>query len=92
MSTSAPAGIANRNMGRLFATCTIETMKGSGLRLVMSHPEATLDIQPPIFETTVAIHISANTLWRNGAHADTATRGGEVAAGTRAVDSLMPVN
>jgi hypothetical protein len=45
MSTSAPAGIANRNIGRLFATCTIETMSGWGSRLVMSQPEATLDIQ-----------------------------------------------
>jgi hypothetical protein len=35
-------------------------MKGLGSRLVMSQPEATLYIQPPMFETTVAIQITAN--------------------------------
>src|SRR5271156_4077304 len=35
-------------------------------RLVISQPEATLYIQPPTFETTVAIQITVNALWRNG--------------------------
>ena len=35
-------------------------MKALELRLVMSQPEATLDIQPPIFETTVAIQMTVN--------------------------------
>jgi len=69
MSTIAPAGIANKNIGRLFATCTNETVSGSGSRLVMSQPEATLYIQPPIFDTTVALQMMAKVLWRNGAHA-----------------------
>ena len=42
MSTSAPAGIANRNIGRLLATCTSDTISGLASRLVISHPEATL--------------------------------------------------
>src|SRR5580692_5854890 len=87
MSASAPAGIANRNIGRLFATCTMETMNGSGSRLVMSQAEATLYIQPPMLDTTVAIQINTNIRWRNGAHAAAAARAGDVAAGslTRAV-------
>jgi hypothetical protein len=77
LSTSAPAGMANRNLGRLFATCTIATTKGSGLRLVMSQPEATLYIHVPMFETTVATQISAKILWRNGAHGETPGRAAE---------------
>jgi hypothetical protein len=30
-------------------------MRGSGLRLVISHPDAALYIQLPTFETTVAV-------------------------------------
>jgi hypothetical protein len=60
MSTSAPAGIAKRNIGRLLATCTSDTMSGSASRLVMSHPDATLYIQPPMLETTVATQMTAN--------------------------------
>src|SRR3984957_15909993 len=60
--------MANRNIGRLLATCTSETVSGSGSRLVMSQPEATLYIQPPTFDTTVAPQMTAKILWRNGAH------------------------
>src|ERR1700683_339819 len=92
MSASAPAGIANRNIGRLLATCTMETMNGLGSRLVMSQPDATLYIQPPTFETTVAAQISANDRTRNGAHADAdaAARGGAV-GGSFAGGALIPV-
>src|SRR5271169_1133222 len=89
MSASAPAGIANRNIGRLLATCTMETMNGSGLRLVMSQPEATLYIQPPMFETTVAVQITANVRLRNGAHAVAAVRGGEAAGGSFVCGALI---
>jgi hypothetical protein len=92
MSTSAPAGIANRNIGRLFATCTIETVSGFGLRLVMSQPDATLYIQVPTFDTTVAAHITANALCRNGAHAEPAARGGEMVGGSFSIGSLISVN
>jgi hypothetical protein len=58
---SAPAGIATRNIGKVVATCTSDTMSGSGLRLVINQPEAALYIQPPMFETTVAVQITAKT-------------------------------
>src|SRR5262249_36839344 len=66
MSASAPAGIATRNMGSVVATCTSDTMSGSGLRLVISQPEAALYIQLPTFATTVAVQITANAGCRNG--------------------------
>jgi hypothetical protein len=71
ISASAPAGIANRQIGKVSAVCTSATMKGSGLRLVMSQPEAALYIQPPTLETSVAVQITANAEWRNGAAKDT---------------------
>jgi len=64
MSASAPAGTANRNIGRLLATWTRETVSGSGLRLVISHPEAALYIQVRIFATTVAVHTTVKVVWR----------------------------
>jgi hypothetical protein len=70
ISTSAPAGMANRNIGRLLTTCTRETVSGSESRLVMSQPHATLYIQPPIFDTTVATQMTVNVRWRKGAHAE----------------------
>ncbi len=66
MSASAPAGIATRNMGSVVATCTSDTMSGSGLRLVISQPEAALYIQLPTFAMTVAVQITANSGWPNG--------------------------
>ena len=71
MSASAPAGIASRQTGRVAAACTNETIKGSGLRLVMSQPEAALYIQLPTLETSVAVHITANAGCRNAAAKDT---------------------
>ena len=38
----------------------------------MSQPDAALYIQPPTFETRVAVHMTAKALWRNGAANDTA--------------------
>ena len=63
ISASAPAGSANRNIGKLVATCTMETMTGSGLRLVINQPEAALYIHDPMVETTVAIHTTVKVLW-----------------------------
>jgi hypothetical protein len=37
----------------------------------MSQPEAALYIQPPTFETNVAVQITANAVWRNGAANET---------------------
>ena len=92
MSASAPAGIANRNIGRLFATCTIDTMSGSGSRLVMSQPDATLYIHAPMFETTVAVQIIVNARWRNGAHALEDACRVALAGGVFAEGVLIPVN
>jgi hypothetical protein len=41
--------------------------------LVISHPDAVLYIQEPIFETTVAVHITVNGLCRNGLQAEYGT-------------------
>jgi hypothetical protein len=60
MSASAPAGSANKNIGRLVATWTSETINGSALRVVISQPAAALYIQVPMFEITVAIHSTVN--------------------------------
>src|SRR5262245_15800946 len=70
MSAIAPAGSANKKTGSVVATCTIETMNGSGLRLLISQPEAALYIQLPMLETTVASHSPANVACRKGAQAE----------------------
>jgi len=40
------------------------------LRLVISQPDAALYIQPPMFEITVAVQMTANVLCRNGLQAE----------------------
>ena len=81
MSAKAPAGSANRNIGNVVATCTIDTMNGSGLRLVISHPEAALYIQLPMLAMTVAVHKTENVVWRNGLHGEEACPPSGAAAG-----------
>ena len=49
----------------------------------MSQPDAALYIQPPILDTSVAVQMTANALWRNGAAKDV------VFAGAVAVVGLM---
>src|ERR1700683_2436267 len=71
MSASAPAGNANRNTGSVVAVCTNATTKGSGLRLVISQPDAALYIQPPTLETRVPVQTTAKTGWRNVGGSDT---------------------
>src|ERR1700684_2771578 len=65
MSAKAPAGIANRNIGSVVATCTRATSTGLGFSPVINHAAAALYIQDPTFETTVAVHMMLNALWRN---------------------------
>ena len=65
MSASAPAGSVNRNIGRLLATCTIETARGSALRFVISHAEAVSDIAMPVRANVLAIQITAKGAWPN---------------------------
>ena len=67
ISASAPAGMANKQIGNVLAACTSATINGSGLRLVMSQPDAALYIQSPILDTSVAVQITANGVWRKGA-------------------------
>ena len=67
ISANAPAGSASRKIGNVLTAWTSATTNGSGLRLVISQPEAALYIQPPTFDTTVAVQITANAAWRNGA-------------------------
>src|ERR1700722_4131418 len=74
MSARAPAGKAKRTTGRVVAVCTRATINGSGLRLVISQPDAALYIQPPTLETRVAVQITAKTGWRNAAVNDPAFR------------------
>src|SRR5262249_3580017 len=72
MSASAPAGRANRNMGRVFATWTRETMNGLGSRLVMSQPAAALYIHSPMFETRLASQIILKRGCRNALDSEAA--------------------
>ena len=44
ISASAPAGMANKQIGNVLAARTSATINGSGLRLVMSQPDAALYI------------------------------------------------
>ncbi len=67
LSVRAPAGMANRNSGRLVATWTSETMSGEGLSSVISQPQADEYIQVPMFDTRVAVQITANARWPKGA-------------------------
>src|SRR5579871_1954832 len=71
ISVSAPEGIAKRNMGRLAATCTRETIKGDESSEVMSHADAELYIQPPILDARVAIQTIAYERCRKGLHKET---------------------
>jgi cytochrome c oxidase assembly factor CtaG len=70
-SANAPAGKAKMRTGTLLATCTKDTISGSVVSVVINQPAAALYIQPPMFDTTVATHTSANMRCRKGAHADT---------------------
>jgi hypothetical protein len=81
MSVSAPEGTANRNIGRVDAVWTSDTISGLAFRFVMSHPEEALYIQVPMFDTRVTVQIIVNGLWRNATHA-------ERAFGSAAAESL----
>ena len=70
MSASAPAGIANKNIGSVIAVCTIATITGEVVRVVITHPAPTSFIHVPIFETNVAIHKLRNILILRGLHGE----------------------
>src|SRR4029077_833269 len=77
ISASAPAGMASRKIGRLAATCTSETIIGSGLRLVISQLDAAVYIHVPVFAARLAVQITVKAGWRNGLQAE--ARGGGAA-------------
>src|SRR5579871_6416017 len=70
MSARAPAGIATRKIGRLAATCTRETMSGSGLSRVISQLDAAVYIQVPTLAAIVAVQITAKAGCWNGPHGE----------------------
>ena len=72
ISAMAPAGIARRNIGNEAATCTSDTMNGSGLRSVINQPAAVLYIHPAMFDTTAAIHNAVKLPYRNGPRRESA--------------------
>ena len=77
ISASAPARMASRKIGRLAATCTSETISGSGLRLVISQLEAAVYIHVPVLAARLAVQITVKAGWRNGLQAE--ARGGGAA-------------
>ena len=56
MSPTAPAGTANRPIGRLIAVWTSATLSGSRLSVPISHWAPTVCIHVPMFEVNCAIH------------------------------------
>src|SRR5258705_12566086 len=64
-------------------------MSGSGLRPVISQPEAAVYIQVPIFAATVAAHSTVKVGWRNGLHGETGRAGG--LGGSRSVRGPSPL-
>src|SRR5207237_10149565 len=67
MSGSAPAGIANRQIGRLAAAWTSAPMNGTGLSGGMSQPDAAQYIQPPTFDTRLPTQLTVRAECRDGA-------------------------
>jgi len=58
----------------------------------MSQPDATLYIQPPMLETTVATQMTAKILWRKGDHADAEASGGEAVRSSFDFGVVIPVS
>src|ERR1700722_1128526 len=85
MSARAPAASANMNIGRLLATWTSDTSSASPLRLTISQPLAALYIQLPIFDTTVAIQMTANARCWNAARSDEDRLGSGICRGHQRV-------
>src|ERR1700724_4665082 len=60
MSVIAPAGRVRRNIGRVVAAWSAETIIGSGLRLVMSQFDEVSNIANPTFDAELAISMTVN--------------------------------
>src|SRR5262249_14390752 len=76
ITASAPAGMASRKIGRLAATCTSETVSGSGLRLVISQLDAAVYIHVPRLVARLAVQITVKAGWRKGLQAEACGGGG----------------
>src|ERR1700734_2658346 len=60
MSVNAPAGRVSRNIGKVVATCTADTIIGSGLRLVMSQFDEVSNMANPTFDAELAMRMTVN--------------------------------
>src|SRR5277367_629786 len=60
IAVTAPAGRVSRNIGRVVATWTADTIIGSGLRLVMSQFDEVSNIANPTFDAELAISMTVN--------------------------------
>jgi hypothetical protein len=67
ISERTPAGIASRKIGKVPAAWIIATAAGDAERSVTSQELATSRMKLPVFPRMVAIHRTANVVWRNGA-------------------------
>ena len=58
-------GNVSRNIGRVMAICTADTINGSGLRLVMSQLEAVSNIVSPMVDTALAMRMTVKAVFAN---------------------------
>ena len=85
MSAIAPAGNVSRNIGRVMAIWTADTINGSGLRLVMSQLEAVSNIASPMVDTALAMRMTVKAVFANRPQRD--FLGGDASGST--MDSLV---
>ena len=65
ISASTPAGSVSRNIGSMVATCTADTIIGSGFRLVISQLIDVSNMAMPMFESELAIRMTENAACAN---------------------------
>jgi len=71
-SAIAPASSVNKNIGKLLATCTSETARGSAFKFVINHADAVSEIATPVSEHVVAAHITENGKWEKAPYREPA--------------------
>src|SRR5574337_638428 len=76
MSVRTPAGSVRRNIGRVVATCTADTIIGSGLRLVISQLDAVSNIAIATFDNELATRMTVNGRLAKTPQRDLLTAGG----------------
>ena len=80
LSARLPASRAKRNIGRVVAACTSDTIPGDGSSVVINQPAPTSCIQVPMFDIRPAVHSSANARKPNGDQGETAACSGTAPA------------